>query len=83
LWFGNAKLNAPVYDLRFFADSLNRTLPIVQHAATISLQKAKSNTDKNQLPAWLLWIAGAIGLMALLVLTLKMTKEVGKNNPTK
>jgi hypothetical protein len=83
LWFGNTKLNAPVYDLRFFADSLNRTLPIIQHAAIISLLKAKSNADKNQLPAWLLWVAGAIGLMALLVLTLKMTKEVGKSNQAK
>jgi hypothetical protein len=81
LWFGNPKLNAPLYDLQFFADSINKVLPVVNHAAIVPLLNGQPKAKAQQLPAWLLWIAGGIGLLALFALTLKMTKEVTKNKP--
>ncbi len=81
LWFGNAKLNAPFYDLQFFADSISKVLPVVNHGTIVSLTNGQPKVKNQQLPAWLLWIAGGVGLLVLFALTLKMTKEITKKNP--
>jgi len=79
LQLGNDQITAPQYDLQFFADSIGQQLPVVEHQAAISVTYKPIIKKQNTVPAWLLWVAGAIALFVLLWLTLKMTKEVSNN----
>jgi hypothetical protein len=76
--FGDTAATTPVYDLQFFADSLQRDLSMVQ-TGDITANPAyqhKAVINKPQIPTWLIWVA-IIGVIALLTfLTFKMTREV-------
>ncbi|WP_183565551.1 DUF3999 family protein [Mucilaginibacter sp. SP1R1] len=76
---GDSTVQAPEYDLKFFADSIKDNSPTISHDAVV----------KNDVPAAVqpaagrdytafIWIAIIIAAGLLLFLTLKMTKEVGK-----
>ncbi|MCS3736572.1 DUF3999 domain-containing protein [Mucilaginibacter dorajii] len=76
---GDSTAQAPEYDLKFFADSIKANIPAINHQAIVknivaSAEKPKAAKDYTAL-IWLAIIA-AVGM--LLLLTLKMVKEVGK-----
>lgn len=79
--FGNPHALPPRFDLQFFRDSIGTRLPTVSHSKIISV---KNNTDQTRkptgMPAWAMWGAGGLALLVLLMLTLRMTKEVGRNS---
>jgi hypothetical protein len=82
LSFGNANVNAPRYDLQFFTDSIKSgLLPVISHTDIIPVAQAKPvQQPSGVIPVCLIWVAGGLALVVLLVLTLKMTKEVGKSH---
>ena len=80
LVFGDSVANSPNYDLKFFADSLDRNLTLLSTGAVVTnplYQTAKTKADQ-QFPAWIIWIAIALVLIILALLTYKMTKEIAK-----
>jgi hypothetical protein len=78
LLFGDTAASAPVYDLQFFADSLQRNLPVVKVGDTGNnpLFQHKIVPARQHIPTWLIWIAIIAVVSLLTFLTLKMTKEV-------
>ncbi|WP_345949970.1 hypothetical protein ABDD95_00655 [Mucilaginibacter sp. PAMB04274] len=77
--FGDEKAPVPQYDLQFFADSIGSgPLPVISHTAITQLPQHTPKVITNTIPVWLMWVAGGLALLALLVLTLKMTKEVSQ-----
>ncbi|WP_454803772.1 hypothetical protein [Mucilaginibacter phyllosphaerae] len=78
LLFGDSVAIAPVYDLGFFADSLQRNLAVlsvsgVSHNAGYQNQPV---TNKPFVNAWLIWIAIIVVGAVLAFLTFKMTQEL-------
>jgi hypothetical protein len=80
LLFGDPTAKTPVYDLQFFADSLQRKLPVVKVGDVDNnpLFQHKAVAASHNIPAWLIWIAIIAVISLLTFLTLKMTKEVGQ-----
>lgn len=80
LLFGDTAATTPVYDLQFFADSLQRNLPIVKVDDVVNnpLFQHKTVAARQNIPTWLIWIAIIAVISLLTFLTLKMTKEVGE-----
>jgi hypothetical protein len=77
---GDQSVQAPEYDLKFFADSIRDNTPQISHEAVSqnkayqAKQPAKAGRDYTVL----IWIAIVVAAGLLLFLTLKMTKEVNK-----
>jgi hypothetical protein len=76
---GDSSAQAPEYDLKFFADSISGSVPVIKHELPVK------NTDyavavKPAVKDYtvLIWAAIIVSLALLLFLTLKMTKEVRK-----
>ncbi|MDB5287138.1 MAG: hypothetical protein JWR05_2087 [Mucilaginibacter sp.] len=80
LVFGDPLSKSPNYDLKFFADSLDRNLTLLNSGTVVAnpLYQADKNKTDPQFPAWLIWVAIALVLAILALLTHKMTKEIGK-----
>lgn len=78
---GNPAATLPDYDLRFFKDSIQHQPAALRHEAVTDnpLYTSKSSPKSNQLPSWLIWLCIGVALTALTLLSLKMTKEIGKN----
>jgi hypothetical protein len=76
---GDASVQAPEYDLKFFADSIRDDIPQTSHEAVqknTAYQTKQKKADRDY--TLFIWIAIVVALGLLLFLTLKMTKEVGK-----
>ena len=77
---GDQSVQAPEYDLKFFADSIRDNTPQISHetvgpnTAYQAKQPAKAGRDYTVF----IWVAIVIAAGLLLFLTLKMTKEVNK-----
>ncbi|WP_184546636.1 DUF3999 family protein [Mucilaginibacter sp. FT3.2] len=76
---GDSTAQAPEYDLRFFADSIKDNIPTIKHEAVFKNDvvlpvQPKAGKDYTVL----IWVAIIVALGLLLLLTLKMMKEVGK-----
>jgi hypothetical protein len=80
LLFGDTVAKTQVYDLQFFADSLQRNLPVIKvgDAGNNPLFQHKMVAARQHIPTWLIWIAIIAVVSLLTFLTLKMTKEVGE-----
>ena len=82
---GDQSVQAPEYDLKFFADSIRHNTPQISHevvsqnTAYLIKQPAKARRDYTVF----IWIAIVIAAGLLLFLTLKMTKEVNKKSGEK
>ncbi|WP_439695149.1 hypothetical protein ACFGVS_18925 [Mucilaginibacter sp. AW1-7] len=79
LLVGDSTAQAPEYDLKFFADSIKDNIPTISHGAVVknnTVLQAQVKAGKDY--TVLIWVAIIIALGLLLLLTLKMTKEVGK-----
>ncbi|MEO5999642.1 MAG: hypothetical protein ABIN89_22795 [Chitinophagaceae bacterium] len=81
LAFGDSTTGAPRYDLEFFKDSIHNAATEINIGSIIKINyekpDSKQNKGKNMLVLWIIIIAV---LALLLMLTLRMTKEVsGKN----
>ncbi len=77
---GDEKIPAPVYDLRFFTDSLGQQLRQINpgNVANNPLYK-KTETEKSaHIPIWLIWIIIITVISILALLTFKMMQEVNK-----
>ncbi|WP_290307502.1 DUF3999 family protein [Mucilaginibacter flavus] len=76
---GDSTAQAPEYDLKFFADSIKDNIPAINHQAIVKntvaiAEKPKAAKDYTVL----IWLAIIAAVGVLLLLTLKMVKEVGK-----
>jgi len=80
--FGDSTIDAPNYDLKFFADSLQRKFSQLTPASTEvnPLYKPKQIKESKAIPAWAIWVAIASVVLILMMLTLKMTQEVKKRD---
>jgi hypothetical protein len=78
---GDSSAKAPEYDLKFFADSISGSVPVIRHELPVK----NTSYTLAVIPAVkdytvLIWVAIIISLALLLFLTLKMTKEVKKKD---
>ncbi|SHN31793.1 DUF3999 family protein [Mucilaginibacter sp. OK098] len=79
---GDKNAVAPVYDLKFFADSIHNYIPEVTHdqvTKNIVFETPGIKAPRHDYTI-VVWIAIVIALVLLTLLTLKMTKEVNKKN---
>jgi hypothetical protein len=79
---GDKNAVAPVYDLKFFADSIHNHIPEVTHdqvTKNIVFETPGIKAPRHDYTI-VVWIAIVIALVLLTLLTLKMTKEVNKKN---
>ena len=81
LLVGDQAVQAPEYDLKFFADSINANLMQISHEAvskntSYRTKQVKAGRDYTLF----IWIAIIVAAALLLFLTLKMTKEVNKKS---
>jgi len=76
---GDLKATAPEYDLKFFADSIDRNIPEMGEGllVTNSLYDVQPAKAKKEYPA-IIWAAIVIALMLLSALTWKMVGEVNR-----
>jgi hypothetical protein len=78
LFFVDSLASVPLYDLRFFNDSINvKTLiagPIERNTTASAIQEKATNNNK-----WLLWGSILPILIILLVLSTGLIKEINKN----
>jgi len=74
---GDFKATAPEYDLKFFADSINRNIPEIREGLLVNnpLYNVQPANVKKEYPA-LIWAAIIKALLLLLALTWKMAGEV-------
>ena len=81
LAFGDLTVEAPRYDLQFFKDSIHNTAAEINIGPIIKINYEKSATkessSKNMLVLWIIIIAV---LALLLILTLRITKEVSSKD---
>lgn len=76
---GDSSAQAPEYDLKFFADSIRGNTPVIKHEAVIkNTDYAATVKPAGKNYTVLIWVAIIVSLGLLLLLTLKMTKEVKK-----
>ena len=78
---GDASVQAPEYDLKFFADSIHDDIPQISHEAVqknTAYQTRQAKGGHNY--TLFIWIAIVASLGLLLFLTLKMAKEVSKKS---
>jgi len=79
---GDANATAPVYDLKFFVDSIRNRIPEVNHAEVTASGAFGAPAPKvpQRDYTMVIWIVIAAVLLLLTLLTLKMTKEVNLKN---
>lgn len=77
LKFGNPQLETPLYDLKYFADSIPDTIPEINVGKLINLQKTKTEEERKWYvsPTYLWIIVGAIAAF-LLYMSYKMFGEL-------
>ncbi|MBC7826128.1 MAG: hypothetical protein H7122_00165 [Chitinophagaceae bacterium] len=79
LVFGDSSATAPRYDITFFKDSI-RTVPILLSYAKPVLSKVSIPEKKeNENKIWM-WVIIISVLAVLIFFTLRMTREINKNN---
>ncbi|WP_432328592.1 hypothetical protein ACRQ5D_06945 [Mucilaginibacter sp. P25] len=76
---GDSLAQAPEYDLKFFADSIGGNTPVIKHEAVVkNTDYAVAVKPAGKDYTVLIWVAIIVSLGLLLLLTLKMTREVKK-----
>lgn len=76
---GDSLAQAPEYDLKFFADSIGGNTPVIKHEAVVkNTDYAVAVKPAGKDYTGLIWVAIIVSLGLLLLLTLKMTREVKK-----
>jgi hypothetical protein len=80
--FGDSTVDAPNYDLKFFADSLQRNVSQLTPTGVEPnpLYQPKQIKESKAIPEWAIWVAIVAVVLILLLLTLKMTQEVKKRD---
>jgi hypothetical protein len=78
---GDSTAQAPEYDLKFFADSIKANIPAISHGRITKNNLTIAGKPKAAKDYTLLiWLAIIAAVGVLLLLTLKMTREVGKKS---
>ncbi|QTE43514.1 MULTISPECIES: hypothetical protein [Mucilaginibacter] len=76
---GDPSAQVPEYDLKFFADSVGWNAPVIKHEAVVkNTGYAVAVKPAGKDYTGLIWVAIIVSLGLLLLLTLKMTREVKK-----
>lgn len=76
---GDPSAQVPEYDLKFFADSIGGNTPVIKHEAVVkNTGYAVAVKPAGKDYTVLIWVAIIVSLGLLLLLTLKMTREVKK-----
>jgi hypothetical protein len=77
IYFGNSKLQAPIYDLAYFSDSIAKSISDIRTSPIIDLYSAgkKQNVFFNKTTVWI-----AIGVIILLLgwFTIRLAQDVNK-----
>jgi len=81
---GDVNAAAPVYDLKFFVDSIQNQVPEIKHGEVKPNTALETPTPKAPRRDYtmVIWIVIIAALLLLTLLTLKMTKEVNLKNKT-
>ncbi|MDP9081300.1 MAG: DUF3999 domain-containing protein [Bacteroidota bacterium] len=82
LYTGNINAVQPVYDLKFFADSIHGHLPEISHGplikkTTFETPAVQTQTRDHTIAIWVI-IVGALLMLSLL--TLRMMREIDRKN---
>jgi len=79
LKFGNKDINAPVYDLQYFRDSIPKNLPVIKTKGVVSLLDDNANNEgsPNKSTA-IIWLAMGAVMILLGFMTVKMLSEMKK-----
>jgi hypothetical protein len=79
---GDVNAIAPVYDLKFFADSIHNHLPEITHEQVLKNTAFETPGVKTQSRdhTIAIWVIITAVLLMLSLLTLRMTREVNKKN---
>jgi heme exporter protein D len=80
LFCGNSHASTPHYDLQSFTDSIHSKLPVVLHGILSNNFQQGAKTEQARNYGWLIWLSVGIVLLLLILLTLKMTKEVSQRS---
>ncbi len=78
LRFGNESLNAPVYDLQFFKDSLPSQNEILKPSQLVDLQSDKKPKVEKSNHSILIWLALGVVIILLGLVSFKMLGEMKK-----
>jgi hypothetical protein len=78
LSFGDSSAKAPNYDLAAFADSVGKSINELHPGVIEKINAPEIIKDDKSNNKLILWIATGIILIILLIITLKMAKEVNK-----
>ena len=81
LLFGDSMAITPVYDLQYFKDSIGSKAVVLGYGKTVYNKRAAAQavaaTTGNR---WLIWLALAAVSIVLLLLTVKMTRQINQRN---
>jgi hypothetical protein len=77
LKFGDKNLSAPVYDLKYFENSIPETVPVLKTGEIISMIKDEVKVQKQWLSnKAILWTVIGIVIVFMTILSLKMIREM-------
>lgn len=77
--FGNEYIEQPLYDLRYFRDSIPDTIPVVKVAKIYQPQKGDTTNRVFNINPVYLWIIVGIVTVLLILLSVRMFKEIMQN----
>lgn len=76
--FGNPELRKPNYDLQYFADSIDKNLPLIKVDKIRKLKKEEVKKNKSFFDSVYIWVALGIVVLGLGFMSIKMMKETAK-----
>lgn len=81
LRFGNKDTRAPVYDLRYFVDSIPKNRINVLTKSLTKIQHKDSEKEEGSVPKLLVWVVLSVVICFLAFMTYRMVREIpSKNN---
>ena len=85
LTFGDSTAEAPVYDLKYFKDSIGKTIPKLSVGEIKKINHAKASINK---PAsivsdnkWIMWAIIGLLLVVLSFITFNMVRKINRTDP--
>lgn len=78
LRFGKPEIQAPVYDLEYFIDSIPENIPKLETKTLVEIKKEEKAPETKKLSSWFIWLALGIVVLFLGYMTLRMVGEVKK-----
>ena len=78
LRFGNKNIKHPLYDLRYFRDSISNNLPPAKIKNKISANPVDKSSDDSilNIPRFYLWLIITLILLMLVIISIKITEDI-------